>query len=207
MATLSFDLDSVLASFLENIIQIYNSRFNAVLTAEDFKHYAFADSFGQEVADRIVAIFHEPGFYKDLIPLPGALETVDELLARGHTIEIVTAPPSTHSPHAAGEKIEWVSKWFPALAKNVTVTKNKFYVATDMLIDDYAHNIEKWCKSNSSGLGFLVNQPWNKSYDYMPHNSVRGKITMLPDLIDYFYCPLRKVFGYRIDDLKSWNTF
>lgn len=204
MAVLGIDIDAVLAQFVTRVIEIYNSRYEDKIKEEDFTSYKFSDSFGEERANRIIKIFHEPGFYTSLQPFPNALEVVDELLTKGHTIEICTAPPSSYSPIAVVEKLEWIAKWFPALSKNVTVTKNKFYCKVDMLIDDYSENIEKWCQHHPKGVGFLVNQLWNKDLKEMPYNSVRGTLSNIPDLVDHFYCPVRKIFAYRIPDLKSW---
>lgn len=202
MPTIAFDLDGVLADFFEKFIEVYNSRFPVKLSLNQITHYKFHDCLPAAVADEIIKIFHEPGFFTNLVPMPGALDTIDLLLYKGYSIEICTAPPSDYCPRAVVEKWDWVTKYLPKLANCVTVTKNKFYIATDMLVDDYALNIEKWCARHPEGLGFLIDSPWNQNFT-LPINCVRGKLLQIPGFIDHFWCSDRNKFSYRLRDLKD----
>lgn len=186
MASIAFDLDGVLADFFEKFVAIYNSRFHytrAPLYLHHITEYKFHDCLPVEVADEIIKIFHEPGFFLNLNPLPGAIETVNKILSLGHVIEICTAPPSNYCPRAVMEKWEWIHQFFPALTDCITVTKNKFYLNTDMLVDDYPANLEKWCARHPKGLGYLIDAPWNQNFKDLPVNCIRGSLVDVPLVI------------------------
>lgn len=220
MAKLAFDLDGVVANFYERLLEIYNERHSPPIKEEDLVMYSFADLFDPPTSTNLIEIFNEPGFFLSLRPLPGALETIYHLLDAGCVIEICTAPPHSSvdntqirgNPLAVVEKLDWVAATIPPLQGNVTVTSNKFYMDTDMLIDDHYMNIYHWCKRHPKGIGYLVNQPWNQrlildgeEHDALPSNAVRGALVDLPKFLESFYCFEREEFAYRLSELDEWK--
>lgn len=81
-----------------------------------------------------------PGSYRNLKPLPGAIEAIRVLIARGFDVWIATKIPHDN-PYAASEKLFWVKEYLPELFKSVIITPNKGTLGTsrDFLIDDRPH--------------------------------------------------------------------
>lgn len=81
-------------------------------------------------------IMNAPGFYRELVPIPGAVDAIARLAAAGHTIFIVTSPFVTN-PTCASDKLDWVTRYLgPEWAKRVVITSDKTIVRGDFLIDD-----------------------------------------------------------------------
>jgi len=87
-----------------------------------------------------------PGSYEKLLPIPGAIEGIRELLELGFFVMMLTKIPS-QNPYAASEKLIWIKKHLPELHDYVIITPDKGAVGTfsDHLIDDHpewanAHN-------------------------------------------------------------------
>jgi 5'(3')-deoxyribonucleotidase len=76
------------------------------------------------------------GFFTELEPLDGAIESVEKLKTLNHEIYFLTAP-SYKNPHCYMEKRLWIEKYFGLEAcKNLIIARNKGLVTGDYLIDD-----------------------------------------------------------------------
>lgn len=81
------------------------------------------------------SVYRAEGFFRDLPPIPGALEAVREMLAEGIDVRICTAPVSTG--HCLAEKFEWVERYLGReAARKMILAKDKTLVRGDVLIDD-----------------------------------------------------------------------
>jgi 5'(3')-deoxyribonucleotidase len=77
-----------------------------------------------------------PGFWLDLPPLPGAIETVKELQAK-FDVYILSAP-SIHNPISYSEKRLWVEKYFGYdFCDRLIISSHKGLNKGHYLIDDY----------------------------------------------------------------------
>lgn len=190
MAVYAVDIDDTLADFNGKLRRIYNKRY--LPHRIDRNHFNLCDideCFDELTAHRLKDIFNEKGFFSDLKLLPGAFEVVNALIQRNHSIYLVTAPPrranlggaKAVNPGAATEKISWIMQKFPKLAQNTVITSHKYLIKADMLIDDNVNNIRGWCQAHPQGIGYLIDQPWNRAYQELPTNSCRGS---LKDVLD-----------------------
>lgn len=84
----------------------------------------------------VLGVMNHPGFYRDLEPIPGAKEALEEMLALGHTVYLVSSPfPS--NPTCASDKYDWVMKHYgEEWTKRLILTMDKTAVVGDVLIDD-----------------------------------------------------------------------
>jgi 5'-nucleotidase len=78
------------------------------------------------------------GFYQNLIPIEGAIETVNALIGSPtHTPYILTAP-STRNPFSYTEKRVWVEDKFGYdFVERLIICSNKGLLKGDVLIDDH----------------------------------------------------------------------
>lgn len=84
----------------------------------------------------ISAVMNEPGFYRDLDPMPGAYDALWEMHDTGLEVFLVTSPWISN-PTCASDKLAWVGGFLGQDWMHRTViTHDKTIVAGDILIDD-----------------------------------------------------------------------
>lgn len=140
--TVLVDLDGVLADFEGAVAArvLADHGFLHTIHPRDRRGFSFVDDytarFGAGFAAGIKPLMHEAGFYETLRPLPGAVDGVGELIARGWHVVICTAPSLTN-PTCASDKFRWVATHLgDEHARRVVVTKDKTLVAGRFLLDD-----------------------------------------------------------------------
>lgn len=188
------DLDGVVADFIGKLLKTYNALYGTSFTHASVSDFMFEKCFDKETASKMYALFNEPGFFADLQKLPGADEAVTGLLEIGH-VEICTTPPKIKAgePAAAGttkalnsyavlDKLVWINEHYPQLSRHVTLTNKKHLVHGVSLVDDGIHNIRPWCGAHPAGLGYVVDQPWNR-HEELPTNAIRGALIDAPQRI------------------------
>lgn len=78
----------------------------------------------------------EPGFFRSLKPIDGAIEAIHRLLdAPGLELHILTKPVH-YSPQSYSEKVLWIHHYLPVLSHRVVMTQNKELCHGDFLVDD-----------------------------------------------------------------------
>lgn len=91
------------------------------------------DEEGKAAIETVMAL---SGFYRNLKPLPGAVEAVHEMETLGHTVFFCTSPYDTN-PTCADDKRASVAEHFGAqYRKKVIITSDKTLIRGDILIDD-----------------------------------------------------------------------
>ncbi len=106
-------------------------------------------------------IQRQPGFWRELEPLPLGFEVVDELRTLGFTLNVLTKGPKT-TPGAWTEKQEWCAKHLPDAM--VTITQNKALVYGRVLVDDWPDYFTKWLQVRPRGLVICLAHPWNEGF-------------------------------------------
>lgn len=90
-------------------------------------------------SDIIANVMDEPGFYADLLPIPGAIAALERMVKAGHHVLLVTSPWPTNAT-CASDKIAWVIRYLGSdWASRVVITHDKTVVHGDVLIDDKPH--------------------------------------------------------------------
>ena len=81
---------------------------------------------------------HVRGFFRNLKPMPGAIEAYNILDKHFKVYLLTTAPWS--NPYACVEKFEWVKEYLPNAYKNLIISHHKELNMGDYLIDDSTAN-------------------------------------------------------------------
>lgn len=120
-----------------------------------------ADFGGDEVFGEIIddSKMYEPGFFRDLKPIDGALVGIRRLIKLGYDVQICTQPVA-NSPHSYSEKVQWVGMWLPELINKINMTQDKGLVLGDYLIDD---NLTKWKARFEKNGGKFVHFPYQRN--------------------------------------------
>jgi len=203
------DLDGVVVGFFQKLIQTYNQRFpDDQITLSDIN--CELEQLGPNRAERLISMFNEPGWFVDLEPLPGAINTITHYVNAGYSVEICTAP-ARHpdgkiNGASAAEKFTWIQKHLPILGNRIHISQHKGSIRGDLFIDDTPYQVINWCKANSDGIGLLVDQPWNNRWVELPRNATRANLRDIGKIVADFWCSETGRFSYKASDLRRWTS-
>ena len=151
--TVFVDMDEVLADTYGAHIDRYNKKYRASLTKEQ----CMGGEVWQQVPEhreRIWNHYFEPGFFRDLEPIPGGQEVLRELARK---FDVYIASAAMQLPNSLIEKHEWLDEHFPFIHwRNRILLGDKHILRGDVLIDDRSHNLETF-----QGRSILFTSPHN----------------------------------------------
>lgn len=156
MARILLDMDGVLCNLIAKWFKAYNEEYG------DQIDVAALDQWGPHRIARagkaIYKYLSQPGFFRDLEPIPGAVGGVRALLERGHDVVIVTAARQGHR-----DKLAWIREHLPFLPRdNVVFTHRKELVRGDLLLDDAPQNLKAFARY---GIPVAMAYPYNAGVD------------------------------------------
>lgn len=155
MARLLLDMDGVLCDLVSKWFSIYNKEHDDALRLEDMREWG-PHRYARK-GKLIYRYLSEPGFFRDLAPIPGAIDGVRQLLDWGHDVVIVTAAKRGHA-----DKLQWVREHLPFLdLHNVVFAHRKELVRGHLLFDDAPHNLTAFA---SYGLPVAMAYTYNQRY-------------------------------------------
>lgn len=156
MARILLDMDGVLTNLIAKWFRVYNEEYGDTLHLEQLSEWGphrFA-----KAGRAVYKYLSRPGFFRDLEPIPGAVQGVRRLLDMGHEVVIVTAAKNGHR-----DKADWVREHLPFLPdENIVFAHRKELVRGDVLFDDAPHNLEAF---RPYGLPVAMDYPYNRGID------------------------------------------
>ena len=136
---LLLDMDNVFADFETGFLSNWRESHPDApwVPVTERTTFYVSEQLGPDYKERAGLIATRPGFFAGLDPIPGAIDAIQSMTASGLHVVIVTAPPRLPAPHAAGEKIDWVTRHLGEQYRTrVIVTNDKTLVHGRWLIDD-----------------------------------------------------------------------
>lgn len=161
MKTILVDIDGILADLQGD----WYPRYNAIrpegypeLTPETVNNWDIPQAHHKT----LWSVIEQPGLYRNLKPLEGAVEGLRELVGnRALDTYIVTS--ATAAPHTPTEKIQWLGEHFPFVSRKKIITcHNKTLIRGDVLVDDAPTNVQGWLSRNPSKTVVTINYPYNE---------------------------------------------
>jgi 5'(3')-deoxyribonucleotidase len=152
MKTVLCDIDCVVADLLGPWLAAYNAEYAQDVRVEDVSSWDLGACVPH--GDEVYQIIRRPGFFASLPLLGGAKEGLEELLAKGNDVYLVSA---AYSASAFAEKFDWVRKHLPFMNDRVFLTDGKTpkgLIRGDVLIDDGPHNLIDFKERNPNGDGY-----------------------------------------------------
>lgn len=155
--TILVDMDDTIEALLDAWIEWMNAKHGCSTVREDITSWDMTKAFPGVEPKAVYAPLDEPEFWDSVKPIPGASETLQKWIARGHSVYVVTATPYTNVRPKAERCL---FKLFPFLTwSNVIIIDHKQLLRGDVLIDDGLHNLEGGAYEK-----ILVTAPYNRPY-------------------------------------------
>lgn len=159
------DVDGVVADLHTPWLQRYNEMSGDSLTVDKIVTWHISDYVKPEYRSRMFDILREPDLYKDVKPIPGALEAI-QYLRTLHRVVFATSCVKG----MADQKWEWLEA-NGALPrryshKDLVVTTDKALIQGDVIIDDSMEH----CLAFNGGA-VLFDQPWNRDTNLADHST------------------------------------
>lgn len=132
------DMDGVIADFDEEFLKRWRRRHpdKLYIPLEERNTFYLKDSYPEELQPLVAEILLESSFFREMVPIPGAKEALEEMQARGIEVFICSSPLSTYN-NCVLEKYEWIEKVLgPTWVRQIVLTKDKTIIKGDFLIDD-----------------------------------------------------------------------
>ena len=136
---IALDLDGVLNDFVPVLLEQYNHLTNEGVLLEDIRSNK-THKFVEEPFT-LKRLKDSPGFLRGLKPVPGAIEVVNYLHAKGHKVLFVSS--NTNCPTSGYEKRDWLNYYFCNIWRiaPLVLTTDKSVVRCDALLDDDPKNL------------------------------------------------------------------
>lgn len=152
---LLFDLDGICCNLMKKWLAVYNHDYGDNLTEADITSWSWDEFVKPECGKRIYHYLNRPGFFADLEPIEGCIESLGRL-ERVCELVVVTASPK----EAAGDKIAWVRRHLPMVPRgNIVVTYRKDLVRGDFMFDDAPKNLV-----NHPSIRIMMDYPYNRDF-------------------------------------------
>ncbi|EKX33053.1 hypothetical protein GUITHDRAFT_81813, partial [Guillardia theta CCMP2712] len=138
------DMDNTIVDWDEEFLRRFNESFADLasnLAIEELvrnrKHFEIEDNFPEYVRPAVLQVIAQPGFYRSLRPLPDAIEALQEMLAEGFDVRLVTAPHPCCPGVCCRDKFAWLKEYLgDEWLHRMILTRDKTLILGDVLIDD-----------------------------------------------------------------------
>ncbi len=132
------DQDGVLADFDGGIVKLFRQQYpkEFFVPLEKRKHFYTEEDYSLRLRKKVIALYHQRGFCRNLEPMPGAINGIRNLVKIGHQVLICTTPLTDYE-NCVLEKYQWVDNHLGRdFTKRIIFTKDKTLIHGDILIDD-----------------------------------------------------------------------
>lgn len=167
---LLLDMDEVVVDFTRAWIDRFREKTGISLNREDWEAWDLKRILPDDVFHGFVATLREPGFFRHLPPMDGAIEGIKELNEQ-YDIVFLTAS----SQYAYNDKYHWIEEHLSFVNKpNLILTHRKDLVIGDYLVDDAPHNLLQ----SPAKTKIIFDAPWNRKLTQFKRVRNWGELTL-----------------------------
>lgn len=156
------DMDSVIVDFENGFREKWQRKYphRICIPTEERRAHALEDDYPKEFSDDINALMAEEKFFSDLLPIPGAVEAMHNLVRQGYNVIICTRPLYAFK-NCINEKYDWVHRHLGIdFVQRMMPARDKTLVFGHILIDDMPYITGR---HEPSWHHILYDQPYNRN--------------------------------------------
>ena len=191
---IAVDMDGVLVDFVAGVIPAIKDLWGIDIREEDLLTTSIANEISEALiredlvpetpADIYTRLFC-PGFFSSLAPIEGAVEALEDLQAKGHTIVIATKAHLL-AGHILQEKAEWLARYLSNINYTVMAVNDmevKRYINAHVIVDDDPRAL----RNHPTAIPICVSQPWNQDFVENPDIGacIIESMSELPAQVDF----------------------
>ncbi len=157
------DMDGVQADFTQGVLDLMAEHYPEIprLPYDAHTEFEVQHNYPEGVRNKIRRLCEQPGFFKNLKPVAGAIEGMRWLVAQRHDVRICTSPLKQWQ-QCVGEKYAWVAEHLgEEFVRSMIITRDKSLVSGAILIDDHPEAASKGSKQ-PEWMHWLYDQPYNR---------------------------------------------
>lgn len=154
------DMDGVIADFDGRFIEVWKTKHpeRPQLDQNNRTNFRIEHEFPEQLRKEVRKVFTSPGFYRSLPAIPGAVDSMNEMSDSGFDVWICTSPLADYE-NCVLEKYKWVEDHLGrSWTEKIIITRNKYLIVGDWLIDDYPYESPE---QQSSWKQILFDAPYN----------------------------------------------
>ena len=177
---IAIDIDDSAGDLLSGLILFHNERYGTNLKREDFHSCWYREVWGGTKEQEVEKLteFFKTDYFKNVLPMPGAQETMKFLKEEGHKLSVVTGRVYSLTQQTE----EWIEKYFKNIFSEIYHTNSYGLTGIkikksemckkqnmDLIVDDdFIHIID--C-ANAGIPVFVFDNPWNQGI--LPNRAIR----------------------------------
>ncbi|WP_257666611.1 5' nucleotidase, NT5C type [Parapedobacter tibetensis] len=150
---LAIDMDEVLADTHYKFLTLFHRDFGIPMDLHQEPGKELHENLPEEINGQWELYVNEKGFFRDIPPMPYAIDTV-KALSEKYNVYIVSA--AMEFRNSLEDKFDWLGEYFPFIEwTNILFTGDKI-ISANILIDDRTRNLK-----NFNGRKLLFTSPHN----------------------------------------------
>jgi 5'-nucleotidase len=158
------DIDGVCLDMLPELLKYYNAEYCDNVQVSDITDWGIEQFIKPECGTKIFEWFYKPMLYDNVLPIPGALDGINELKTMGCRVIYVTSGVNTGKIDCMKRHGFLDPKRFSD--PDLIIAHDKSFIHGDFMVDDYVKNLNS---NKHVKYGILFNQIHNK--EAMSHST------------------------------------
>jgi 5'-nucleotidase len=159
---LLIDMDQVLVDMVPAWLRLYETISGDKVDFNEIYNYDFSRSV--KYPKLLNSIIENPGFFRSLPPLPGAVDALKQVLKDDRYETIIVTQPPRKSDYAIKEKREWILDHIHDFdLENFIFAHKKYLIRGDLLFDDKPSHLKEWKMYNPSGKTAIMRYKYNQN--------------------------------------------
>ncbi|SEL50146.1 5' nucleotidase, NT5C type [Parapedobacter koreensis] len=150
---LAIDMDEVLADTHHKFLTLYHRDYGVAMDIHQEPGKELHENLPENLNGQWKIYINEKGFFRDIPPMPDAIETVRALQER-YNVYVVSA--AMEFRNSLEDKLDWLGDHFPFIPWTHILFTGEKIVATDVMIDDRIKNL-----AHFEGRKLLFTSPHN----------------------------------------------
>lgn len=182
------DLDNTVADLYGTWLGVYNEEYAQDIKIEDITTWDIHEHIPH--GGQIYKYLEQPGFYRTLKPIPGAISAVEAIM---DAVNVIICTAAHAEIGVASDKMWWLRYHMPFISvKDIIFAYHKDMVRANALVDDGPHNITKYKAAWPDAKIWTLRWPYN------------GHLSHVAEMYKASYYTAEAFWAAFVPDVLAW---